>query len=318
MIMNILCSLFLASMVPSMPIFQHSGDRLYREGKFPDAAAIYRKQYQKDPKNSLMGYNLASALYKSGEKKDVKALQESEKVFSKLLEEKDLDSQERVFYDLGNVAYRLGELADDPKKKIAEWERSLKFYQNALDLKPAEDTKHNYEFVKRKLEEQKKQEQKKECSCQNQQNKDQNKDNPQQNPQNKDQKQQNQQKKQDQNQKQDKNREQQKDQQKQQNQQPKEKPQQQDQQKSPQDQSQQKKDQQQQQSPQSQPQPQQQKKPSSASENKQQSPRREGSGMTEGEAKEMLDRMKQDEKNLPMATGGDKNEQGSEDVGRDW
>ncbi len=306
--MSVLCSLFLASMVPmvpSVPIFQHSGDRLYRAGKFPDAATIYRKQYQKDPKNSLMGYNLASALYKSGEKKDVKALQESEKVFSRLLEQKDLDSQERVFYDLGNVAYRLGELADDPKKTIAEWERSLKFYQNALDLKLAEDTKHNYEFVKRKLEELKKQEQQK----QDQQKKEpQNKDNPQQHQdqkdQNKDQKDQNTQQNQPNDQKkdpkQDKNKEQPQDQQKQQDQQPKAKPQPQDQQKSPQNQ------------------PQQQKKPSGGSGNKPQAPRREGPEMTEEEAKKMLDRMKQDEKNLPIATGGDKNEQGSEDAGRDW
>lgn len=66
--------------------------------------------------------------------------------------------QQRAFYNLGNTAYRLGEV--DPAKAEQLWQRAIKSYESALALDPKDgDAKFNREFVKQKLEELKKQQQ---------------------------------------------------------------------------------------------------------------------------------------------------------------
>lgn len=84
----------------------------------------------------------------------------------------DHSLQERSFYNLGNTAYRLGEI--DPTKAQSLWERALKSYETALALDPKdEDAKFNHEFVHKKLEELKKQqEQQQQKQQQNQKNED--------------------------------------------------------------------------------------------------------------------------------------------------
>ena len=76
--------------------------------------------------------------------------------------------QQRAFYNLGNTAYRLGEA--DPTKAQPLWERALKSYETALALDPKdEDAKFNHDFVKKKLEELKKQQEQQQQNKQNQQ-----------------------------------------------------------------------------------------------------------------------------------------------------
>ena len=78
--------------------------------------------------------------------------------------------QQRAFYNLGNTDYRLGEA--DPTKAQPLWERAIKNYETALALDPKdEDAKFNHEYVKKKLEELKKQQEQQQQ--QNQKNQDQ-------------------------------------------------------------------------------------------------------------------------------------------------
>jgi Ca-activated chloride channel homolog len=85
---------------------------------------------------------------------------------------KDRELQRRAFYNLGNTSFRLGEA--DPSKAQPLWERALKNYETALALDPKdEDAKFNHEFVKKKLEELKKQQEQQQQ--QNQKNQDQEK-----------------------------------------------------------------------------------------------------------------------------------------------
>jgi Ca-activated chloride channel family protein len=64
--------------------------------------------------------------------------------------------QQRAYYNLGNTSYRLG--AADPTKAQPLWERAVKNYESALALDPKdEDAKFNRDFVKKKIEELKKQ-----------------------------------------------------------------------------------------------------------------------------------------------------------------
>jgi Ca-activated chloride channel family protein len=64
--------------------------------------------------------------------------------------------QQRALYNLGNTAYRLGEA--QPAQAQQLWQRALKSYETALALDPKDaDAQFNHDFVKKKLEELKKQ-----------------------------------------------------------------------------------------------------------------------------------------------------------------
>jgi Ca-activated chloride channel family protein len=78
--------------------------------------------------------------------------------------------QQRSFYNLGNTEYRLGQT--QPAQAQQLWERALKNYETALALDPKDaDARFNHEFVKKKLEELKKQQQQQQQNQENQQNK---------------------------------------------------------------------------------------------------------------------------------------------------
>jgi Ca-activated chloride channel family protein len=94
--------------------------------------------------------------------------EEAEKAFAQAALTGDNLLKERAFYDLGNVAYRKGELL-----------KAVEYYQSALDLNPDdEDAKFNIEFtrdeIRRRAEEAKKrQEQQQQQQQQGQQQQDQ-------------------------------------------------------------------------------------------------------------------------------------------------
>jgi Ca-activated chloride channel homolog len=77
--------------------------------------------------------------------------------------------QQRALYNLGNTTYRLGEAKTPQAQQL--WQRAIKSYESALALDPHDaDAKFNYDFVKKKIEELKKQQQQQQ---QNQQDKNQ-------------------------------------------------------------------------------------------------------------------------------------------------
>jgi len=66
--------------------------------------------------------------------------------------------QQRALYNLGNTSYRLGETKTPQAQQL--WQRAIKSYESALALDPHDaDAKFNHDFVKKKLEELKKQQQ---------------------------------------------------------------------------------------------------------------------------------------------------------------
>jgi Ca-activated chloride channel homolog len=95
--------------------------------------------------------------------------------------------QQRALYNLGNTDYRLGQT--QPAQAQQLWQRAIQDYESALALNPQDaDAKFNQGFVKKKLEELKKQqqEQQQQQNQKNQQDKkqEQNKDEQKQQPQN--------------------------------------------------------------------------------------------------------------------------------------
>jgi len=130
--------------------------RQYESGRFKEAQEAFQRMLEKRPGDPRLHYNAGAAAYRSD------SFAEAAKHFSASLASPDLELQERSYYNLGNSFYRLGEQENDPGKKVAHWEQSVRQYEAALKLNPKDvDAEFNLEWVKKKLEELKKDQQKK-------------------------------------------------------------------------------------------------------------------------------------------------------------
>jgi Ca-activated chloride channel family protein len=171
------------------------GNRLFKQGKFDDAIAKYGEALVDNPDSPLLNFNMGDANYKVG--KYAEAMASYSRVRGL-----DADSKRaaRTAYNVGNAQYRLGAAAeaDKPEDALKAYAMALAAYRRALGADPTdEDTKFNYEFVskklddlKKKLEEQKKQQQEQQQQQQEQQKQsDEQKDQEQQQPQQEDQQQ---------------------------------------------------------------------------------------------------------------------------------
>lgn len=132
-----------------------TAERDYKAGQYQQALDHYRQATVAQPDRTDLQYNRGDAAYKAGE------YSEAEEAFRKALETPDLNLQEKSYYNLGNSQFKHGEAMQqvDKNKTINFWEQALHSYDSALKLTPTADAKHNYEFVKEKLEELKKQQQ---------------------------------------------------------------------------------------------------------------------------------------------------------------
>ena len=107
-------------------------------------------------------YNNGVAAYESNDFLRAAAL------FENATASADRALQQRALYNLGNASYRLGET--QPAQAQQLWPRALKNYETALALDPKDaDAKFNHDFVKKKLEELKQQEQQQKQKDQQQQ-----------------------------------------------------------------------------------------------------------------------------------------------------
>ena len=254
--------------------------RSYQAGRFDKAQGEYLRLLQKKVDDPRLALNAGTAAIRGGK------LSEAESLLTKAVNAPDLKVQQQAYYNRGNTRFLTGDSTEDPEAKKLAWENSLKDFESAmkLDAKDA-DAKHNYEFVKQKLEELKKQEQQQQKQDKNQ-NKDENKD---------------QQKQSDQQQKQDQNKQDQQksDQQKDKSQQSKQDDKQKEQEKKDQQQAdaQKEKDRQDQQKKDQQPKPDEQK---NSGEQQQAAAAQQGEQMTPEQAMRVLDTTKGDEKVLPI------------------
>jgi Ca-activated chloride channel family protein len=102
--------------------------------------------------NGAQLYNNGVAAYESNDFLRAAAL------FENATASADRTLQQRALYNLGNATYRLGEM--QPVQAQQLWQRALKNYETALAIDPKDaDAKFNHDFVKKKLEELKMQQQ---------------------------------------------------------------------------------------------------------------------------------------------------------------
>lgn len=140
----------------ALPVNAWSGSsdalREYQTGKYQDALKEYQKLLERKSDDPRLHFNTGAAAYQS------KQLEEAARQFNDALASPDLELQQRAYYNLGNTLYRLGEKISEPEKKQQAWENSIKQYESALKLNQQDpDAKFNHEFVKKQLEELKKQ-----------------------------------------------------------------------------------------------------------------------------------------------------------------
>ena len=147
-----------------------NAEAAYKAGDYEQAVQAYRTETRKTPEDPQLQFNLGAAAYKG--KQYPVALAS----FKQSLNVQDMDLQNQSYYNMGNTLYRQGEESEkqNPQQTIKHWEASIQAYDNALKLKPEDqDAEFNREFVKKRLEALKKNQQQKDC---NKKNKDQNKD----------------------------------------------------------------------------------------------------------------------------------------------
>lgn len=118
------------------------GNKLYKEGKIDEALSKWRDAQIENPDSNKLHYNIGNGLHEQ------KKYENAFKEYEKSLNSKDSELQHKAYYNMGNTHYRMGKLLE-----------AIEDYKKCLDINPKdEDAEYNIEFIKNKLEEQKKQE----------------------------------------------------------------------------------------------------------------------------------------------------------------
>ena len=127
----------------------------YQSGKYDAALKEYDRLRLQRPEDARLAFNAGAAAYQA------KQFEDATRHFSGATGARDPKLAQSAFYNLGNSYFQLGDAASDAGQKQQAWESALGFYDTALKLNSADaDAKHNRDFVHRKLEELKQQQDK--------------------------------------------------------------------------------------------------------------------------------------------------------------
>jgi Ca-activated chloride channel homolog len=155
--------MMLVSWTASAVASPSSALREYNSGNFAQSLKDYEGALAKKKDDPRLNFNAGAAAYRNHQ------FDRAAKHFGEVLGAPDLKLQEQAYYNLGNTLYRLGAQAPDPNLRSKAWEQSLQQYQSTLKLNNQDaDAKFNYEFVKKKLEQLKKQQQQQQQDNKNQ------------------------------------------------------------------------------------------------------------------------------------------------------
>ncbi len=146
------------------------GEEMFQSGKLDQAGEYYEQALKKDSRNPVLHFNLGDVAYK---KKDYARAVEA---YNEALKTDDLQLQAKSYYNRGNAQFFIGQATEktDPDHTMQQWQDAVQSFEAALKLNPEDkEVRHNLEIVKKKLEQLKKQQKKQE----QQQNKQDNKDN---------------------------------------------------------------------------------------------------------------------------------------------
>ncbi|MBA3883651.1 MAG: tetratricopeptide repeat protein, partial [Chthoniobacterales bacterium] len=127
----------------------------YRAERYGEAYEQLRQTLEAHPESRAtdkIQFDAGAAAYKM--KDYAKAMQS----FSQALLSPDPSLQARSHYNLGNTLYQRGDTQKSAEPKLTDWTNALQHYEQALKLDPQdEQAQENAEFVKKKIEELRKQ-----------------------------------------------------------------------------------------------------------------------------------------------------------------
>jgi Ca-activated chloride channel homolog len=158
--------IILAGVASTKATSPQSAEQAYQKGDFAKSQQDYVASAAKEPSKAELKFNAGDAAYKTGD------YAQAASGFEKSLKTGQVPMQQNAYYNLGNTKYRLGQKTEkeNPQETIKTWEEAVKSYDTALQIKTDDaDTKHNRDFVKRKIEQLKKQEEQKKQDQQKQQ-----------------------------------------------------------------------------------------------------------------------------------------------------
>ncbi|MBI3317146.1 MAG: VWA domain-containing protein [Candidatus Omnitrophica bacterium] len=111
------------------------GNKDYKEKKYQSALKDYREAQVKKPEDPTIRYNLANALYQTESYQEAKT--ELEK---SIAQAKDPKLKAQAYYNYGNTQYRLG-----------NFDEAIEAYEKALEIDSKDvDAKYNLEFLQKK------------------------------------------------------------------------------------------------------------------------------------------------------------------------
>ena len=122
--------------------------RDYQAEKYDQALKEYEQLLKRKGDDPRLHFNAGASAYREHK------FEEADKQFDAALTSPDLKLQSRAYYNRGNTRFYLGANASDPKQRTETWKKALQDYQSSMKLNAQDtDAKHNYDFVKKVLEE---------------------------------------------------------------------------------------------------------------------------------------------------------------------
>ena len=143
-------------------------EKSYRHGDYARADTEYEASARRRPTEAKLQFNVGAAAYKTGDFKTATAS------FQNAIKTGAPQVQQGAYYNLGNTEYRLGQQTQQaqPAATIEQWQAAVKSYDAALQLQPTDaDAKFNRDLVQRKLaqlQQQQQQQQQKQSQSQSQ------------------------------------------------------------------------------------------------------------------------------------------------------
>ena len=136
-----------SDLVRSVP---EQAQEAYKRKDYPRALELYQEAQTRNPDSDTLAYNLGNTMYR------LDRYDEAQKLYGRILENKNPVLSADSYYNMGNTLYRMGRRTDDQQS----FSQALEAYKHSIMLDPGDrDAKYNYEMVKRLLKEQQQQQQ---------------------------------------------------------------------------------------------------------------------------------------------------------------
>jgi tetratricopeptide (TPR) repeat protein len=120
----------------------------YKAGKFAAAQKEFERLAEADKTgDARLMFDAGDAAYRATN------YDEALKCFTAALASQDVKLQQKAYFNIGNVQYRLGEQEKDLDGVQQQWEQAIKSFQDAVTLdKNDADAAHNLDFAKKSVE----------------------------------------------------------------------------------------------------------------------------------------------------------------------